>query len=580
MKANRFINLVVLLFIATFLTIESCKKEEKPEIIDISLNKSTLVMVLGSPETLTVSPGSAGVVWTSSNPDVVTVSDGVITTVGLGDAIVNAKLGRSRAFCTISVIKDPINVTGVSVTKTETLLAVGGHEILVAGVSPESATYKNVKWSSSKPNIVSVDELTGELTANAKGEATIAVTTVSGGKTATCLVKVWPALLLERPFNNILFRLNPTDGAQKTTFSWIPLQGTANYILKISLTEDFQTPLFVREVNGSSAEVLSFELNEPLKITTGGTVKVYWKVQPKDPMDVISEVRTLNIIPDRFEYLKLLTASATNMTVSKGAGEYQYSLSTGSSGGSFVNTSALTKAIHPDSTMFSIMYKSSLALPAMEISFIKAGGIVAGSITTTAIPSSTNWKEFAVSVNQAVTGFSWGGIGDYLKLSFGNNYQTELNGLHFRGLNYQEIKDSYIPQILTVSSPNQLTLETVSTYDFKVLTSGTDPNVRTSALLKTLPSGAVVLTFEYKSTKQCLTAFQIYFATPTAGLSESRSLKPSLNAAADWTVFSLDLTDARKNYPWGVAGSYMRFDFGNFADYDIEFRNTKIVYKN
>ena len=267
------------------------------------------------------------------------------------------------------------------------------------------------------------------------------------------------------------------------------------------------------------------------------------------------------------------------MSVTQGAGVYQYTLSTSASGTSSVNTLALTKAISPDSMMLSIMYKSTSQMPAMEIFFVKASGTVAGSIITTAIPSSTNWKEFSISVKQAITNFSWGATGDYLRLSFGNNSQAEVNGLHFRGLTYQETKDSYVPQIFTVSSPNQLTLTTVSTYQYTVLSTGTDPNVRTSTLAQKLPSGAVMLTFEYKSSMACLPNFQIYFATPTAGLAEGRSIKPVLNAAADWTVYSLDLTVPITTYPWGVAGSYMRLDFGGFANYDIEFRNIKIVYK-
>ena len=583
MKANRYINLIVFLLIATVLAEVSCKKEEeKLKLTDISLSNSTLTMVLGIPYTLTISPDNTpGVVWTSSNTDVVTVNNGVITTVGLGDAIVNAVLGRSRVFCTVSVIKDPIKVTGVSVTKTETLIAVGGKEKLVAGVSPENATYKNVTWSSSNPSIVSVDNLTGEITGMAKGEATITATSVDGGKTATCLVKVWPTLKLDRPFNNFSYNLNPTDAAENIAFSWIPISGTTVYILKIGLTQDIQSPVFVKEVTGTTTNVTSFELNEQLKNLPAQSNKVYWTVQPKDPaVNVTGEIRTLNIVSDKYDYLKLLPLSATNMSVTQGAGVYQYTLSTSASGTSSVYTSALTKAIHPDSIMFSIKYKSASQMPAMNVFFVKAGGTEAGSITTSAIPSSTGWKEFSFSVKQAITSFSWGAAGDYLRLSFGNNSQAEVNGLHFRGMNYQEAKDSYVPQIFTVSSPNQLTLETVSTYQFKVLSTGTDPNVRTSALTQALPNGAVMLTFEYKSSMACLNNLQIYFATPTAGLAEARSIKPALNAAADWTTYSVDLTVPITTYPWGVAGSYMRLDFGNFANYDIEFRNIKIVYKN
>lgn len=582
MKANRFIKLVVFLLIATGLVAVSCKKEdEKLKETEISLDNSTLTMVLGIPDTLTISPANTpGVVWTSSNTTVVTVDKGVLTTVGVGDAIINAVLGKSRAFCSVSVIKTPVKVTSVSVTKTGTTIAVGGKEILIAAVTPDNATYKNVKWSSSDPGIALVDKLTGEVTGIAKGEATITATSVDGGKTATCLVKVWPSLALVHPFNDFSYNLNPTDAAENIAFSWNPVSGTTVYILKMSLTQDIQSPVFTKEVNGSSVNVSSFELNEQLKNLPGKVLKAYWTVIPKDPaVNVVGQVRTLNILPDRYEYLKLLLPSATSMSVTKGAGEYQYTLSTNASGTPSVNTAALTKAVSADSSMFSIKYKSASQIPAMKVYFVKASGTEVGSITTTEIPSSSNWKEFSFSVKQALTTFAWGAVGDYMRLSFGNNVQAEVNGLHFRGLTYQETKDSYVPQLLTVSSPNQLTLETVSTYQFKVLSTGTDPNVRTSALTQALPNGAVMLTFEYKSSQAINPNFQIYFATPTLGLAEARSIKPALSAAADWTVFSVDLTTPITTYPWGVAGSYMRFDFGGVANYDIEFRNVKIIYK-
>lgn len=63
------------------------------------------------------------------------------------------------------------------------------------GVEP---TYRTVKWTSSAPSVVSVDENTGEMTAKAEGSAEITVTTTddwavpagTSHKSATCLVTV------------------------------------------------------------------------------------------------------------------------------------------------------------------------------------------------------------------------------------------------------------------------------------------------------------------------------------------------------------------------------------------------------
>jgi hypothetical protein len=61
---------------------------------------------------------------------------------------------------------------------------------LEATVSPSNATNKNVTWSSSNPEIATVDETTGLVTGVAIGTTTIIATSVSGNKTATTRVEV------------------------------------------------------------------------------------------------------------------------------------------------------------------------------------------------------------------------------------------------------------------------------------------------------------------------------------------------------------------------------------------------------
>ena len=82
-----------------------------------------------------------------------------------------------------------ISVEGVSINKTSVSLVEGGRENLSATVSPSNAPNLAVFWSSSDIKVVSVDGQ-GNITAVAPGTAVITVTTVDGGKKATCQVIV------------------------------------------------------------------------------------------------------------------------------------------------------------------------------------------------------------------------------------------------------------------------------------------------------------------------------------------------------------------------------------------------------
>lgn len=79
-------------------------------------------------------------------------------------------------------------VTGVSLDKSITSVAVGGTGTLTATVSPTDATNKNMTWSSDDVNVATVTD--GVVTGVAAGTATITVETVDGEFTDTCLVNV------------------------------------------------------------------------------------------------------------------------------------------------------------------------------------------------------------------------------------------------------------------------------------------------------------------------------------------------------------------------------------------------------
>lgn len=88
------------------------------------------------------------------------------------------------------IIKEGTPVSGVSISTSESSINVGNTLQLEATVEPSNATNQNVTWSSSNPEIATVDETTGLVTGVAVGSATITATSVDGGKTATATVNV------------------------------------------------------------------------------------------------------------------------------------------------------------------------------------------------------------------------------------------------------------------------------------------------------------------------------------------------------------------------------------------------------
>jgi uncharacterized protein YjdB len=168
-------------------------------VTDVSLDKTTLSLTVGSSETLTatVMPVDAAnkvVLWTSSNTAVASVSstgDVIGMSVGSATITVTTTDGNKTATCSVTVTggsSSTVAVTGVSLNKTSLSLTVGGSETLSATVSPSNATNKNVSWSSSNTAVATVS--VGTVNAVSAGSASITVTTYDGSKTATCSVTV------------------------------------------------------------------------------------------------------------------------------------------------------------------------------------------------------------------------------------------------------------------------------------------------------------------------------------------------------------------------------------------------------
>ncbi len=81
-----------------------------------------------------------------------------------------------------------VSVQGVSISSPSLNLKVGEESKLTATVSPSDASDITVTWTSGNPSVASVAD--GVVKGLAEGTSTVTVSTVDGGKTASCLVTV------------------------------------------------------------------------------------------------------------------------------------------------------------------------------------------------------------------------------------------------------------------------------------------------------------------------------------------------------------------------------------------------------
>ena len=158
-------------------------------VTSIALDQEAVTLEKGAAITLkaTVKPDDAtdpAVSWSSSAPEVVSVEDGVVTAVGGGSAVVTASAGQMTATCAFTVT---VPVKSVSLNLNRHTLKEDESVALTATVLPEDATDKTVTWSSSAPEVASVDDA-GHVTALTAGSAVITAT--AGEQSDTCEITV------------------------------------------------------------------------------------------------------------------------------------------------------------------------------------------------------------------------------------------------------------------------------------------------------------------------------------------------------------------------------------------------------
>lgn len=181
----------------TVLAGEAYIKEAEVFPNQIQLDKTQLELEEGQTYNLnvTVLPDNTtdkSVMFVSENNDIATVDNvGKIVAIKDGNTTITVKSvvdQKVSAICNLTVNKPVINVTGVQLNKESIELNIDETEQLIATVSPDDATNKELIWSSENDEIATVSN--GLVTAVSDGTTTITVETVDGNKTDSCEVIV------------------------------------------------------------------------------------------------------------------------------------------------------------------------------------------------------------------------------------------------------------------------------------------------------------------------------------------------------------------------------------------------------
>lgn len=124
--------------------------------------------------------------YVSSDPAVAAVTEeGIVTGIKPGKTVITATAANGvKGECAVTVAEE----TWVYLSSSEMTLVVGEEKTLTATVTPENAPDKTVTWTSSDPEVATVED--GKVTGIKEGKAVI--TASANGKSAECKVTVEP----------------------------------------------------------------------------------------------------------------------------------------------------------------------------------------------------------------------------------------------------------------------------------------------------------------------------------------------------------------------------------------------------
>ena len=191
----------------------------------------------------------------------------------------------------VSEVAVPHPVTGVTIAPTSVTIKQGATTTLTATVSPSNADDPSITWSSDNTSVATV--VNGVVTAVAAGTANITVTTVDGGFTATCAVKV-------KPLQYTFYAINSAEWPTVAAHYWGGADGGSSWpgadmvkesetvngcdIYSITISSDFINIMFTNQLNGDDKNKKTADL------TTEGNDGKYYDIKDAKWYASLSEV--------------------------------------------------------------------------------------------------------------------------------------------------------------------------------------------------------------------------------------------------------------------------------------------------
>ena len=128
------------------------------------------------------------VTWSSSNEKVATVKDGIITAIkpGTAEITVKSEEGNYEQVCKVTVLTPPIQ--SIAFEKEEQTIYLGEKSTLKTIANPTESAINEPIWTSSNPDIITVEN--GIVEALAIGESTITISDKEGKIKATTKITV------------------------------------------------------------------------------------------------------------------------------------------------------------------------------------------------------------------------------------------------------------------------------------------------------------------------------------------------------------------------------------------------------
>lgn len=210
-----------------------------------------------------------------------------------------------------------VSVTSVSLDKADLSMEIGKTETLVATITPDNATVKDVKWISSDESVATV--VNGEVTAIGEGSTTITVMTADGRKTATCTVTVTkteeeepdtPVVPEEPAEYKATMTLSDVSGRQGETVKVVVSLKTENEINTIGLKEITYDDSILTFTGFSDYE----ELESNCSLSSFDEEKLAVVAALKDAQIFDGEICTLNfIINEEAEECEVTVNAAANI---------------------------------------------------------------------------------------------------------------------------------------------------------------------------------------------------------------------------------------------------------------------------